>query len=71
VQPTVPLVANIYAVCRYEHVDIGDSGGANLGVIGLAYRPWPTVVLKAEYRFSDNRADETAPGFAGQVAVLF
>ncbi len=71
VQPTVPLVANLYAVCRYEHVHTGEIGDANLGVAGLAYRPWPTVVLKAEYRFSDNRADATAPGFAGQLAVLF
>ncbi len=71
VQPTVPLIGNLYGVARYERVHLNEVGDANLGVVGLAYRPWPTVVIKAEYRFSDNRSDATEPGFAAQLAVLF
>lgn len=70
-QAVAPLRWGLYAVGRYEHAR--RDGDVNAGVIGVVYRPIPSVVVKAQYLFSDRRSfsDALEPGFAAQVAVLF
>lgn len=74
----LPLGENVYAIGRYEAFQRQDSTGlANLWVAGLAYRPLPPLVFKAEYSVGDgndasDRITEGSPeGFAASVAVLF
>jgi hypothetical protein len=79
-QGVAPLVGDLYAVVRYEAFQRERaSEPGNLGVLGLAYRPMPPLVFKAEYRFGSNFGDlppsvnlgQFSEGFAASVAVLF
>ena len=80
VQGVAPLVGDLYAVARYEAFQReGAASVGNLWLAGLAYRPQPALVFKAEYRFADY-SDKNPPtkvfggfteGFAASVAVLF
>lgn len=80
VAPLLPLGEHVYAIGRYEAFQREDSSGlAHLWVAGLAYRPVPPLVFKAEYSVGINAGDgvservtEGSPeGFAASVAVLF
>jgi hypothetical protein len=71
VQPVVELLPKIYLVLRYEHYDQPSGPTVDLGVGGLAWRPFPYLVLKAEYLTSHERAAESPPGFKSSVALLF
>ena len=79
-QGVAPLVGDLYAVLRYEAFRRERaSEPGNLGVAGLAYRPMPPLVFKAEYRFGNNfgllpssaNLGQFSEGFAASVAVLF
>jgi hypothetical protein len=79
-QGVVPLVGDLYAVARYEAYQRERTGApGNLGVAGLAYRPMPPLVFKAEYRLGGGfgaippavNLGEFTDGFAASVAVLF
>lgn len=74
----LPPGGNIFAIGRYEAFQREDAGGlAHLWIAGLAYRPMPPLVFKAEYRAgagneASGRITEGSPeGFAASVAVLF
>jgi hypothetical protein len=71
VQPVIETLPRIFLVLRYEHYDQPSGPTVDLGVTGLAWRPVPYLVLKAEYLFSDRRAAESPPGFKSSVAILF
>ena len=71
-QGVVETLPNLYVVGRYEHWDPWDSGRASdLFVGGLAYKPYPWLVLKAEYLAADHPVDESPPGFKSSIAILF
>jgi hypothetical protein len=79
-QGVAPLVGDLYAVLRYEAFQRESASvPGNLGVVGLAYRPMPPLVFKAEYRFGSNFGNpppsvelgDFSEGFAASVAVLF
>jgi hypothetical protein len=76
----LPVGENVYAIGRYETYQHEDSGRlAHLWVAGLAYRPLPPLVFKAEYSLGFHAGDDPAgritegspEGFAASVAVLF
>jgi hypothetical protein len=71
VQPVIELLPRTFLVTRYEHYDQSFGGAVNIGVAGLAWRPLPYLVLKAEYLFADHPAAESSPGFKSSVAILF
>lgn len=72
VQPAVELFDHVYLVTRYEHYDqAGAQPTVDIGVAGLAWRPFPYLIVKTEYLFSRNRAEESPPGFRSSVALLF
>ena len=61
-----------YLVGRYEHFDQRPpQPEVNLMVAGVAYKPVPYVVLKAEYLFADHPAEESPPGARASFAILF
>jgi hypothetical protein len=71
-QGVVEVVPRVFLVGRYEHYDQrAPLPTVEIGVAGLAWKPLPYVILKAEYLFSDHRAEESPPGFKSSVAVLF
>jgi len=68
-QGVVEVVRQWYLVGRYEYYAPPLSRPAvNLG---LAYKPWPPVIVKAEYLIADHRAEESPPGFKCSFAILF
>jgi hypothetical protein len=72
VQGTVPLSTRLFAIGRYEFFDAaGPFPGVHLWVAGLAFRPLPPLVLKAEYSFTRDNAARVPEGFATSVALLF
>jgi opacity protein-like surface antigen len=80
VQGVAPLLGDVYAIARYEAFQReGAEAPGHLWLAGLAYRPMPPLVFKAEYRFADY-SDKNPPakifggfteGFAASIAVLF
>lgn len=73
VQTVFGVTDRIFLVQRFEHyVHAGDGPRhVNLITIGLAYRPFPAVVLKAEYLVTDKRDPEEPAGFYASIATLF
>jgi len=72
VQGTVPLSARTFAIGRYEFFDPrGLLPGVHLWVAGLAFRPLPSLVLRAEYSFARDNVAKVPEGFATSVALLF
>jgi len=72
VQPVAEVLPRFYLVGRYEHFEQpAPEPAVNIGVVGLAYKPWPFVVLKGEYLFADHRAEESPPGVRTSFTVLF
>ena len=70
-QAVQEVLPKIYLVERYEHFDQAPEPAVNIGVLGLAYKPWPFVVLKGEYLFADRRAEESPPGVKSSFTLLF
>ena len=71
-QAVEEVVRRLYLIERYEYYDHpAPEPAVNIGVLGLAYKPWPFVVLKGEYLFADHRAEESPPGVKTSFTVLF
>ena len=76
VQDVVPLYGNVYGVVRFEHVVPRRGPTVNGPLIGLAWRPLPHLVVKADYQFADHEGAPTARsalerGFFASVTVFF
>ncbi len=72
VQNVMRVTERGYLVQRYEHFDQRPpQPEVNLIILGLAFKPLPYVVLKAEYLLADHPAAESPPGIKSSVAVLF
>jgi hypothetical protein len=66
------VATGLFLVGRYEHYDQrSPAPEVNLVIPGVAWKPRPYLVLKAEYLIADHRAEESPPGFKCSVAVLF
>lgn len=64
------LTARIHPVVRYEHAKLAEGSGNPL-VIGVAYKPTPTTVLKAEALLSTGNLPTGGNGFLASFAMLF
>ncbi len=72
IQGTVPLSARLFAIGRYEFFEArGSFPGVHLWLAGLAFRPLPSVVIKAEYSVAHDNAAKVPEGFATSVSLLF
>jgi hypothetical protein len=73
VQSRVELVRNFFFVARYEYVDVLGSNGddTNLGDVGFAWPPYPWLIMKATYRFSDNQNEDVRRGLTSSISVVF
>jgi hypothetical protein len=71
-QSVLHVLPRVSLVGRYEHFDQRAPGPeVNLFVSGLAIKPVPYVVLKAEYLCADHQAEASPPGFMASAAILF
>lgn len=72
VQGVAPLTQRLYLVGRYEWFDpAGVAPSMNLGLIGLAFKLSPAVVLKAEVSHATRNSIGAQEGFFTSIAVLF
>lgn len=71
-QSAVEIHPRVFLVGRYEHYDQPTSQPeVNLFVAGMAYKPLPYAILKAEYVAADHPADASRPGFLTSFGLLF
>ena len=71
-QGALPLSKRLFAIGRYEFFDPkGPFPGVHLWLAGLAFRPLPPLVLRAEYSFTRDNATKVPEGFAASLALLF
>jgi len=80
-QGVVPLFEQIFAVGRYEYMYGNKNNHAvyersqavpiHVGVVGLAWRPAPPLVLKVEYRFGKNNQFNAPSGVLTSIAMFF
>jgi hypothetical protein len=59
-----------FLVGRFEHYTRAATH-FEIGTLGVAFRPIPAVVLKAEYVFTNQSSDEVERGFHASIATLF
>ena len=72
VQAALALTARLALVDRFEHYDgPPPAPPVNLIALGVAYRPLPAIVLKAEYLIADRSAPDANQGFKASFATLF
>ncbi len=72
VQGVMPLRENLFAVGRYEFfLPHGLLPGLHRWVAGLAFRPLPPLVIRAEYSLARDNAATAPEGLAASIAVLF
>ena len=69
-QSVFGLTDRWFLVGRFEHYKDPDFS-ANLGTLGVVFRPVPAVALKAEYVFGDHDNDDIERGFHASIATLF
>lgn len=71
-QSALQVWPRVYLIGRYEHFEQRvPQPEVNLVITGLAFKPVPYVVLKAEYLFADHPAEESPPGLKASFAILF
>lgn len=71
-QGTVPLSDRLFAIGRYEFFAArGPLPGMHLWVAGLAFRPLPPLIVKAEYSIGHNNSAKVPEGFATSISLLF
>ncbi len=64
------LSAKIHPVLRYEHAKLAEGSGDPL-ILGVAYKPTPTTVLKAEAVLATGDLITGGNGFLASFAMLF
>lgn len=79
-QGVAPLAYKLSAIGRYEYLDgseprqgkfFNDSITTQVGVVGLAWRPYTPLVFKAEYRFGTDNNVNAPSGFMASFAMFF
>jgi hypothetical protein len=71
IQGVSPIAGHFYAVGRYEFFDQPNEQFGQVGVLGLAYRPRPPLILKLEYRLGQHNRDLAPDGLFASFSVLF
>lgn len=72
VQPVVELASEVHAIARYEYYDPGaHEPPLHLFDVGVAWRPLPLLILKADYLFANRRSNVDPAGLRASVSLLF
>jgi hypothetical protein len=70
-QDVVPLYGSLYGVTRYEHFEPRQGPVVNGMLVGLNWRPFRYLVLKADYQFTDRPQSDLDRGFLASVVLFF
>ncbi|MEY4767849.1 MAG: hypothetical protein RL637_488, partial [Pseudomonadota bacterium] len=77
-QTVIPLVPTLFAIGRYEyssgdHLTDDDlvAHQLHMEIIGMAWRPYPPLIVKGEYRFSDDNHGVAPRGLFASVSLFF
>lgn len=70
-QAAVETIPHVFLVGRYEHYSRRRDQAVDLGVAGLAWRPYSFLVGKVEYVFASHRLNASPPGFRSSFSILF
>ena len=71
-QAVFEIVTHIYAVARYEYFDPGSTEKTlELYDVGVAWRPIPFLILKADYLFANHSSESERPGIRSSLSLLF
>jgi len=71
VQDAMPLVPTLYGVVRYEHFTPMQGGATDGGLLGLWWRPWRHLIVKANYQFATKERDDLQRGLLTSVVLFF
>lgn len=72
VQDAIPLIQRLYGVLRYERFDTGTGLEVDGELIGLAWRPIPFLILKADYQFANRSLGaDFQRGFLASLTLFF
>jgi hypothetical protein len=75
-QDVIPLFGPLYGVLRFEYIDPPSGPTVNGQLVGLAWRPSPHVIVKADYQFANHNGspDEASAlerGFVVGLTLFF
>lgn len=71
VQAAVATPLWVHLIGRYEYYDARGEAPLHLVDLGIAYRPRPFLLLKAEYLIASRSSDLAEPGFKSSLSLLF
>jgi hypothetical protein len=69
--PLAPFARNLYGVVRAEYFQPYTGPAGVGGLVGFFWRPYPYLVVRADYLFANRTLEELQPGFHGAIAFLF
>jgi hypothetical protein len=77
-QTIAPLPAHVFAVGRYEYSEgkhqvdtVFVPGKTQIGILGLAWRPYTPLIFKTEYRFGTGNQLVAPSGFFTSISMFF
>ena len=70
-EPLTPLARDLHGVVRAEYFQPPRGPAAVAGVLGLFWRPWPSLVVRGSYSFVRQPINTLEPGFHLAVSLLF
>jgi hypothetical protein len=72
IQGVAPLTDRLYAIGRYEWYNpAGPAAAMNIGLLGLAFKLSPAMILKAEYIHASHNTVKEPEGVFTSFAILF
>jgi Phosphate-selective porin O and P len=71
-QDAIPLRGStLYGVVRFEHFDPSGEAASDGGLVGLVWRPWEHLIVKADYQFTTTEREDLRRGLLGSIALFF
>ena len=71
VQDALPLVPTLYGVVRFEHFTPAQGSASDGGLLGVWWRPWRHLIVKADYQFATKEREDLQRGLLTSVALFF
>jgi hypothetical protein len=70
-EPLVASARDLYGVVRFEYFQPGTGAAEIGGVLGLFWRPVPSLVLRVDYTFGSRTIERFRPGVNTSISFLF
>jgi hypothetical protein len=70
-EPLIPHTHDLYGVVRFEYFQPGTGSAEIGGVLGLFWRPVPSLVLRIDYTFGSRTVERFQPGLNTAISFLF